>query len=649
MQDCCTPIPHALLCKAPACTVGEMAEAALKDRAQASGLTQATTVDKNHSERNVHRLFNRYGLALRVPVSYLSVPGGGPEAEALEVPYLKVSDFLSLLLRKYEEVVVGGLKLGPQSEELCASFWHKFQAYHPQHIVFSKLTEQERRFCIPVMIHGDKGRTLQKSPIFVCSFETPWGLPPDLLKRTAYDNRCNAKRQFKDSKLAWTCSQRLEFAGKRKLEAMQECTMECPGRLAHEADPTNSHQRHNAKGHSFLSRFLIAAIPSKTLNKNQEVLPTLFYEIAAELQELLENGLPNPAAKGKVEPGEMIRFAFIAVKGDAEFHWEAGKFTRSYHKTGVKQDYMICPLCEAGRPGLSFVDTWEWPAWADTIASSDPWDEEPPLNRAPYSTTYPASLYKFDPFHCTKFGVFRDCVGSTVVRLAALEYFDFEEGQSVSVDSRLERAFSIYRLWVLAAGKNSTLKKFSRANFNYEKKRQFAWVNAKGSEITSCMMWLDFYIGQLLQKGNFKQHEDEVTLKAKSQMIQGGLTWIGIMHSHGVFLPACCARVQADSGMAFIRGYAFLAKECLLKKVAGYRLRPKIHYFHHLVFDALQELESGNRFVVSAATWLCESNEDFIGRLSRTSRRVAAKTASLRTTQRYLVKTRLLFERLLPR
>ena len=133
--------PHALLCKAPACTVGEMAEAALKGGAKASGLTQATKVDKNHSERNAHRLFNRYGLALRVPISYLIGPGGGPEAEALEVPYLKVSDFLSLLLRKYEEVAVGGLKLGPQSEELCASFGHKFQGDHLQRIMFSKLTE----------------------------------------------------------------------------------------------------------------------------------------------------------------------------------------------------------------------------------------------------------------------------------------------------------------------------------------------------------------------------------------------------------------------------------------------------------------------------------------------------------------------------
>ena len=413
--------------------MGEFADAALQDGAKAAGLTQAARVDKSHSERNAHRLFNRYGLALKVPLSWLSVPGDSSLGnEAVVLPYLKVRDFCGLLLKKYEEVLVGGLKLGSQSEELCSTFWSRFQAYQPDHIIYSKLSEQERRFCIPIMLHGDKGRTLQKSPILVMSFETPWGLPPKLLQRTAYDNRCNVRRQFKDSKLSWTCSQRLEFAGKRKHEDMHACTMECPDHVAQDTDPKNSHQRHNAKGHSFLSRFLIAAIPSKTLNRNENVLATLLLEIAAELTELLEHGLPNHA-------GMPMRFAFIACKGDAEFHWEAGKFTRSYHKTGVKQDYMICPQCEAGRPGLSFVDCREVPEWAATIAASDPWDAVPPLNKAPYSNHHPSSLYKFDPFHVTKFGVFRDCVASTVVRLCALQYFDFEEGQSVSVDARLER------------------------------------------------------------------------------------------------------------------------------------------------------------------------------------------------------------------
>ena len=29
-----------------------------------------------------------------------------------------------------------------------------------------------------------------------------------------------------------------------------------------------------------------------------------------------------------------------------------------------------------------------------------------PLNLAPFSTTFPANLYKFDPFHVLKFGIF---------------------------------------------------------------------------------------------------------------------------------------------------------------------------------------------------------------------------------------------------
>ena len=172
-------------------------------------------------------------------------------------------------------------------------------------------------------------------------------------------------------------------------------------------------------------------------------------------------------------------------------------------------------------------------------------------------------------------------------------------------------------------------------------------MNAKGSEVTLLMMWLDFYIQCLLAQP-LKLPEDLVPLKAMSQMISGGLTYIGIMHSHGCFLPACCARVQLEAGLSFIRGYAFMANFCSSKKVAGYRLRPKLHYMHHMLYGAQKQLEAGASFIFSSSVDLCEQNEDFIGRISRVSRRVAARTAGLRTTQRYLVKVRAVLQRLLP-
>ena len=619
-----------------------MAQAVASDGGQIPGLKDALKVDPNHSERNAHRLFNRYGLALRVTITQMEVPASSPEEYPIHIPYLRIQDYLKVLLGKYPEVLLGGLEVGSQSEALCRSFWSRYKAYHPQHAFFSKVKEEDWGFSVPLLIHGDKGRTLQKSPIFVLSFETPWGLPASLLKRTAFDNRCNAKKQFGDGKLKWTCHERLAFSGKRKHADMSACPMECPSRLDHESSPHTCHQRHNSKGHSYMSRFLVAAITSKVYSRNKAVLPTLLKEVAAQLNELLEHGLKHEAS------GSRFRFVFLGAKGDAEWHFEAGEFNRSYHNSSTKSENMICHLCEAGRPGLSFADCRDTPKWASTMGESEPWNQLPPLNAAIYSDHFPASMYKFDPFHVTKFGVFRDCVGSTVVRLCRMGYFDFEEGQSQSVESRLTRAFSKYQLWALASGKCITLKKFTKANFNYEKLRSFAWVNAKGSEVTLLMTWLDFYLRTVLHSP-LKCHDDKTPLLAMHQMVQGGLTYIGIMHGHGVFMPASCARVQSDAGLAFIRGYAFLANYCTQHRIAGYRLRPKLHYFHHLVHEAQVQIRSGAPYILSSVMFLCEQNEDFIGRISRVSRRVSAMTAGYRTTQRYLVKVRCLLRRLLER
>ena len=110
-------------------------------------LQEAAKVDRAHSERNAHRLFNRYGLALKVPISYLDFKAQEGE-DNVSIPYLKVPDFLKLLLAKYEQLLLGGLPIGEASEELCNSFWERFKVYQPSHLVFEQFTASQRRKCV---------------------------------------------------------------------------------------------------------------------------------------------------------------------------------------------------------------------------------------------------------------------------------------------------------------------------------------------------------------------------------------------------------------------------------------------------------------------------------------------------------------------
>ena len=634
----------AILMQAPAVTIGDVGSALLSDGCTQPFMQEMARVDKNHSERNAHRLFNRYGLALKVPLSTLQVLKSAEDDDPLSLPYLGIRDYVHALINKnkYEQVLLGGLKVGPKAEALCSTFWSRYRFTNPDHVVF-QVPEQERQRYIPILLHGDKGRTLQKAPIFVMSWETPFGLDPQLLKSCSYDCKSYLRKQFADGKLKWSCSERVQNSGtKRKYEAMHECTMQsspgCPGGSKLNQKLPDSHQRHNSKGHSYVSRWLISAIPSKIYNRNANALRSLLKQAASELTGLFKDGILHEAS------GTRFHFAFIGVKGDAEFHWEAGEFNRSYHNTGLKRELMICHQCEAGAPNLSFTDCRDTPQWAATIGTSEPWDVLPPLNHVPYATSNPASLYLFDPFHVLKYGVFRDCIASVVVRLCGMTYFDYEHSDLIGIEWRLERAYAMYQLWAAASGKNPTLKKFTKANFNFEKYNKFAWVNCKGSESTLLLMWLSWQLQMILASPKEEWHVHP--LQAMKQMVEAALTFIGVMHSHGLWLPRSCSQLLVDSGLSFLRGYNFLAQHCIDCRVTGFRLRPKLHYLGHIVFDQQMQLRRGAQFTLSPAIALCEQNEDFIGRLSRVSRRVSARTCSERTIQRYLVKVRLLLEKM---
>ena len=304
-------------------------------------------------------------------MSSLAIPRSGPE-DPLSIPYLAIPDFAKVLLKGYEQTLFGGLKVGPQAESLCSQFWSRYRVTNPDHVIYSQVKESDRQYYIPCLLHGDKGRTLQKSPIFVLSWEIPFGLGPDLLGKCAYDNIGYAKKQVSDGKLKWSCSERLnKKAGhKRKYADLHECPMAsspgCPRGSKLDHGETDSHQRHNSKGHSYVSRWLVAAVPSKLYNRNAHALQSLLKEAASELKKLFETGLVHEST------GKVYHFAFIGCKGDAEFHWDAGQFTRSYHNTGVVNELQICHQCDAGAPGIHFNDCNDEPAWAATIGRNEP-------------------------------------------------------------------------------------------------------------------------------------------------------------------------------------------------------------------------------------------------------------------------------------
>ena len=110
------------------------------------------------------------------------------------------------LLMKHPEILLGGDTL-QSGESRCHSFWEKFRNHQPDHKVFQQFDDFRR--VIPICIHGDKGRTLKKSPIACYSWESVWGLPAGL-RDTATEPTINRRNQQKydTGHLGVTCLER---------------------------------------------------------------------------------------------------------------------------------------------------------------------------------------------------------------------------------------------------------------------------------------------------------------------------------------------------------------------------------------------------------------------------------------------------------
>ena len=440
----------------------------------------AARVGETHGERDSQRLFKKFGLTLSVPISSLNVEA---ETGPVTLPYLKVEDFLSLLLRLYPKLLFNGFDIGARSEELCQRFWKQYRYFHPEHLVFT-FPESEWGRILPVALHGDKGRTYMKQPIWCCSFESVFGLPDNLRAagyRRPQDQR-RARQHF--GNLAVTCAQRAaDFA-----EAVDDEDDPCPKRqrlLAGGEAP--GAMPHNGRGNVFMTRFLCTVIPSKMFKAHPQLIPAFLKELERSFTQLFHQGLSHG--------GQVFRVGIIGVKGDYEFHVETGEFQRSYQNIGTVNQRGFCSECCAGEPGTPMMDLNPTPTWVGSLYSFDPWSVIPPLSRIPFAHSKLPSLYRRDPFHTLKYGFLRDLNAGIIIYLAQLKYYDDPDdpAESHALDKRLERAYASFKLFCIAEGKTSSLRKFSRGNFHRAKATTHPFMGGKGADSIICLQYLQFF------------------------------------------------------------------------------------------------------------------------------------------------------------
>ena len=316
-------------------------------------------VSEKNASRHVERVTKRFNLSLNLPLSTHSYT---ENSSTVEIPFLKPSTILQKLLQEYPFALLGGCMPGGEAETLLTTFWEAYREDHPSHQVFS-LPGRRLKRTIPVLLHGDSGRTQKKQPLDVVSIEPVLGLNTSL---------------------------------------KEACKCRCPHAVKSEAlDMTNPLAiKLNSRHSSFLTKYLLYAYPVKKYKHYPGLCLSMHSTISEDLAQVCRHGLYAHQARWYT--------AILGYKADWEYHVKVGSLERSFLKVGCTQEYMICHECHAGAADCPFEDCGTRAAWTSTMYQTLPWRDTPAFRSLPFEPWDRPSrapmFFRRDPFHSFRLG-----------------------------------------------------------------------------------------------------------------------------------------------------------------------------------------------------------------------------------------------------
>lgn len=597
------------LAKAPANRLKHFARAAIQESRDSlsSRLLEkaANTKCIKNAERDLHILLKRHGMTLPIQPTPVSFVG----ANKLEIPCLKLTTWWHYLLSTHPDFLMGGFQFGSMSQLLLDTYWQNMESCFPDHAVFTLHDRETRKRCIPFYLHMDEGVGLRKKAVLVMSAQAVFGLET----QTRYN----------------------DFYTSSTVRTMDDA-----------AGVMSRAQFHSARGSTYKSRFLFTAIPKKNYSKkNEYVFHGLLEELATECTSLMTTGV-------KIKD-ETFYGICMGMKGDAPALAKAGYFTRYFLTMGKGKG--CCFECLAGLDGFEFEDCTANASWINTVGLEVPWkpNHVSPLVKVPGYKYSPELFFKRDPFH-----VFKQCLGgyfissAIVVMGCDLGLFTFQD-DSMAVKAVLERAYNDFEYYVKYEWRGKTinhLKSFTKETFHFPRVDSYPSARFKGSDCMMLLRWLRHLTlngpvnhDHLLRPGcNLAEESNrpfELQLfKEVLKACSSGLEFFHIIHSEGIWLDLATAKQLADSCQTFCLSYCSLARLCFERGLTRFRLEPCLHQFSHFAVDIRKQLQRSVPFVHSPAPFLCEADEDFIGKICRGSRMVHAQSMTQRTMDRYKIK-----------
>lgn len=319
----------------------------------------------------------------------------------------------------------------------------------------------------------------------------------------------------------------------------------------------------------------------------------------------------------------------------------------------------ICPECLAGLDDCPYEDVRKCPGWKPTEGLEKPWDPQDPspLLEIPHREFSPHLLFRKDPFHVYKQTIGGHWVASCVVLLMDLGYWS-RVGQSTQADVLLEFAYEDFNFYVKHEfqGRHvANIKNFTKALFHWHRIQTFPFGRFKGADCMLMVRWLHQCVSKgvvvpganqrpnvsLIHRPLDPSHTNMLALVLEG--CRASLQFWRVLHNEGTWHCRNAAVLVVDSSQSFSDCYSKLASQCHMLKLRRFHLEPTLHYMHHFAVDTQERLDLNDMHILSPNNDNCETDEDFVGRVSRLSRSVHALSIPQRTIQRYKIKAYFVF------
>ncbi|CAE7301043.1 unnamed protein product, partial [Symbiodinium sp. CCMP2592] len=377
---------------------------------------------------------------------------------------------------------------------------------------------------------------------------------------------------------------------------------------------------------SMTSRFLHVAVPKAVYGKNAEtVWDAIGRNIAASYERLETKGFLDA-------DGKHYHAVCVGLTGDNPFLAKVAHLERSFARvaksTGEDVSHGICWRCLAGTPNVPFENLNLHPEWSYTIDETLPWSQLPPFLRGlgfDEDDLKAPRFLEFDIWHNFHGGTGKHIAASTVAEILP----NLEVG---SIDFKFSILQQAYETWRKKSKLTLHIGHFDRELFGMEQGYQVlpvgCWSKFSDTRVLLCFLE-DFLRDRALYVPTEITEEALICIAAGNRAFR-------LSYQGGYWLSSDEARSIGLSGLRCLQSYAKLAFVTLQQSRSRYPMMPKSHYLHHCWREIILAAKR-HAWVRSPLATSVQMDEDFVGHMSRMSRRVGNQQLMLRTLQRYLV------------